>query len=263
MNRMTIWSAALGFATIAAIGCGPGKASSGTTGSGYVPKAGPALTSAMLPPGTEADYFPLAKGNQWTFESESSQMVNGSATRPVKQEITWRVTDVKATADGGKDATFDMIANEKVIDKQIWHVGKTGISQIGLGLKLNRFSTPQVVLPFPVKEGATFKWNGTMKSDKGEVRNGTTDGLVVGPEPIDTLMGSFNALAVESRGGMSGSGSTSKIASRVWLIPKVGIGRYRQEMVGEIAVKDPNAKGRKVPFVVVQFLKLKNYSLKK
>jgi hypothetical protein len=261
MNRMMIWSASAALAAAAVMGCGPGKGST-ASGSGYVAKPAASLTSAMLPPGAEADYFPFTKGNQWTFESEASRMVNGAQTSPVRQEITWRITDVKP-ANGGKDAYFEMLANEKVVDKQIWHVDKSGISQIGLGLKLSRFSTPQMVLPFPVNKGDKFRWSGSIQSDKGGMRAGKIDGLVVGPEPIDTLMGSFSALAVESHGTLTGDGTKSEIASRAWLIPKVGIGRFRQEMMGEISGKDSSGKMRKAPIIVVELLKLKNYSLKK
>jgi hypothetical protein len=217
----------------------------------------------MLPPGSEADYFPFAVGNQWTFESESTRMLNGTTTRPEKQEITYRLTEVKKLPNGGKDAYFAILEGEKVIDRQVWRVDKSGIYQVALNLKLNRFSTPQMMVPFPAKQGATFKWRGSISAENGSVQNGTNNGKVIGPEPIDTLMGSFNALAVESKGTLTSAKAKSEIASRVWFIPKVGIGRYRQEIMGEATDSNPQAKGRKIRFLGVQIMKLKNYSLKK
>jgi hypothetical protein len=43
----------------------------------------------------------------------------------------------------------------------------------------------------------------------------------------------------------------------------VGIGRFRQEMAGEITGKDASGKTQKAPVVIIEVLKLKNYSLKK
>jgi hypothetical protein len=261
MNRIMIWPVAISLAAVGMTGCNSGKTAA--QGSGYVPQKAQNLDSAMLPPGSEADYFPFNAGSQWTFEAEASQMVNGTTSKPSKQEITYRLAQVKTIPGGGKDAYFDILDGEKVVDKQIWRIDKKGIYQVALNLKLDRFSTPQLMVPFPATKGATFKWRGSVSSGKSGTQNATNAGTVVGPEPIDTAMGSFNALAVETKGTMSSARAKSEIASRIWFVPKVGIGRYRQEISGEATDANPKANGRKFRFVAVQVMKLKNYSLKK
>lgn len=260
MNRITILPAAALCAGLAVIGCGSGGGSASST---YVPKKPEPLKSAMVQPGQESTYFPFAKGSQWTFDSETTRAVNGRVEMTKKQEVTYRIDNVVSAPNGGKDATFTVLNDGQVNDMEIWRVDSTGIYQIALGSKkLTPLNPPQTILPFPVKEKATFKWEGTLKADNGEVRKSSINGVVVGEEPIDTDRGPYNALAVENRGTLSTPNSTSQVASKLWLIPGIGIGRYRMEIGGTVKSTDPKMKGRTATFDIIQLLKLKNVSLK-
>jgi len=260
MNRLKNLMAVPIAVTVLA-GCG--QKGPGTADSGYVPKPSTATGSAFVPAGQEATYFPLAKGNQWTFTSTTLRKINGRQDAPVTQNITYRVSEVRALPGGGVDAWFAIQNEDKLVDRQVWRIDAHGIYQLSLGHKLNQFSTPQMVLPIPVKVGAKFSWKGTVKSDSGEIRTGSNDGRISGEEPADTETGYYNALTIESKGELSSPTSKSKVASRLWLIPNVGIGRYRQEALAEITSTDPKTKGQKFVLEILQTMKLKNYSLKK
>jgi hypothetical protein len=253
------WLSAAGLAMVIA-GCGP---KGGSAGGGYVQKSTPPLASAMLQPGQEANYFPLAVGNQWTFASTMVRMMNGRQQQSLKQDLTYRVVTLTPVPGGGQDAVFDVLDGGDVVDKQIWRLDKNGFSQVAIGKKLNKFSSPQVILPFPVKTGTAFHWKGSISADNGEVRTGTNDGKVVGEEAIDTETGSFNAVAVEAKGTLKTKTTDSQIASKLWLVPNVGIGRYRQEAVAKIISTDPKLKGKSVTIAVSQTMMLKNFQPKK
>ncbi len=228
----------------------------GNAGSaGYVPKKAPPLPSAMAPLGEEASYFPFATGNQWTFDSEMVQMVNGRQGAPIKREITYKITKVEPGPGGSTLAYFQITDNGQVTDRQEWKVDKTGISQLAVGKTLTKFSTPQMVLPFPVKIGKKFGWKGTISAN-GEVRSGTTNSTVDGTEEVDSSAGTYNALGIVSIAKLSSAKTNSQLISKLWLSPRVGIVRYRQEAVGVV-------KDKKAQFAIVQVLKLKNASLKK
>lgn len=260
MNRFK-FLAGVAVAASAISGCGNKGAAA--SGNGYVPKPQVPVGSAFVPAGKEASYFPLAVGNQWTFASTRFQTLNGRQEAPLTQEITYRITQIHPAKNGGTDAYFQIQNGDDVVDRQVWRIDSTGIYQVSLGKKLNAFSTPQMVMPVPVKVGAKFNWKGTVKTDSGEVRQGTNEGKVDGEEPIDSQGGNYNALKIESTGNLNSVTTKSKVASVLWLIPNVGIGRYRQEAIAEITSTDPKFKGQKLVLQILQTMKLKNFSPKK
>lgn len=247
---------AAALAVAVSFGCNRGTS---PTSSGYVPVKSKTIASALLPVGQEDQYFPFVKGSQWTFDSETSRVVAGRREPAKKQEVTYKLSEVLPSADGGKDAWFQVFTDGVMNDREVWRITKSGIYQVALGSgKPKPLSKPQVVLPFPVKIAGTFKWNGIIKADNGESRESSLDGTVEGEELIDTAMGSFKALAIETRGTLKAPHSNSQLHTRIWLIPKVGIGRYLLEVGGKVS--DPKVPGRTVEFLVVQLMKLKNYS---
>jgi len=258
MNRKIFLPLAAGIAGIAVLGCG----SSGPSASGYVPKKPASLPSATVAAGQEATYFPFAVGSQWTYDSQTSRSVNGHADTPKKQEITYRLDKLTKSPNGGQDATFTILTNGEINDQEVWRVESTGIYQVAMGrVRLNPLSTPQPMLPFPVKAGQTFSWSGSITADKDGVRQSTSKGTILGEQPIDTVTSQYNAIAVDTTGTLKGKSSDMLTHSILWFIPNVGIGRFKMEIAGNVDA--PAAKGKKVTVDMVQVLELKNYSPKK
>jgi hypothetical protein len=260
MNK-SIWlaSAAL-IAALETWGCGSGGSASG---SGYVPKKPRELESAILPPGQEQDYFPFSVGSQWTFESVTSQATVGQAASTNVQEITYKLAKVAPGPDGSTEATFDISENGAVLEREVWRVSKSGLYQVALGKTLHPLTPPEIVLPFPVKVEGTFDWKGSAQTDTGETITGVNHGVVTSEEPVDTDMGTYKALLITSTGKRSTSKGDSTVTTKLWLIPKVGIGRFRQEVEGEFITKDPKAKGKPIHYQLVNVRKLKSYTAKK
>ncbi|HVT13371.1 MAG TPA: hypothetical protein VHE55_13980 [Fimbriimonadaceae bacterium] len=261
MNKTIILAAAIVGAALTT-GCHPSGGGSGT--SGYVPKKSEPLPSALLPAGQEADYFPFVAGNQWTFSSETKTAVNGLLQPPKTQEVTYRLSQVVPSADNGKDAWFAVMNDGKTISREIWRSNANGLYQVGSGKdKPKLLNPPQLLVPFPVKIGQTFHWSANVTADNGTPLVSTIDGTVTGQEQIDTEMGPYNALAVEGKGSVKGKNLDSKVTVKLWLIPKIGIGRYLLTSDTVITSSDPKLKGRSARKQVIQLMKLKNFTPKK
>jgi hypothetical protein len=259
MNRVKWWIAA---AVCAALNAGCGQSAGGN--SAYVPKSTKSLTSALLPESQETNYFPMAEGNQWTFESSAQEQLEGQPSQSGNMDVTYRCVKVAPAPKGGVDGTLEVWNNDSLLTKQIWRIDKSGIYQVAIGKKLNYFNTPQPVVLFPIKVGSTFDWKGTINSDTGEPQEMTNTGKVLGEEEADTAMGPNNALAVTSEGKLSSSKGTSTLSSKLWLIPNMGIGRFIQESVATIKVTNPKTnKTQTVRRHRLDVMKLKNFSRKK
>lgn len=259
MNKTTILSAALVLAASILAGCG--SSGSGSASSGYVPKKTQSMPSAIVQAGQEADYFPFTVGNQWTFSSETKTSVNGSVQPSKTEDVTYRLSEL---ANGGHDAWFAVLNDTKTISREIWRLDSKGLYQVGSGKdKPKMLNPPQLLVPFPVKPGQTFHWSANVTADNGTPLTSSIDGTVVGQEQIDTEMGPYNALAVEGKGTVKGKNLNSDVTIKLWLIPKVGIGRYLLTSSTVVTSSDPKLKGRSARKEVMQVMKLKSYSLKK
>lgn len=259
MNRINFMSTVTGLAALSLIGCGSG---SGGTASGYVPKKPAPLADAMVKPGDEASYYPFAVGNQWTFDSEITNSINNVTQSIKKQEVTYRLDKLVPGPHGGQDATFAVLNDGKPTNTEVWRLDSTGLYQVASGKTTPTvINPPQIMVPFPAKVGATFKWSGTVNVEKGPPVKISLAGSIQGQEPIDTEMGRYNALAVFSDGTRSTPTGPADLASKLWLIPGKGIGRFALEMTGTVA--DPKVKGKTYVYRVSQIMKLKNVSLKK
>lgn len=235
--------------SIALVGC---KTKSG--GDNYVPKKKTALATAILPAGQELEYMPFKVGNQWTytFETQIKQGNRIATVAPV--EVTYKV--VKVTPEPkGKYAILEIWTDDKQTDKQVWHIDNTGIYQVAIGKGLNKFSSPQPILKFPVKESMKFNWSGSGLSATGKQGKSNLASRVKGEEPIDAASGTFNAIAINTTGTITSSNFNGKTNIDTWIIPRVGLGRYRQELTGT----SPDGKTQ---LAQILQLRLKSYSLK-
>lgn len=237
------------FVPLLLLGCKKGGSSDN-----YVPKKKPALASAMLAPGEEMAYMPLAVGNQWTYTIESKRQVGSRVMANPPTEITYKVAKVSPEPKG-KYAILEVFADDKLADKQVWHVDKSGIYQVAIGKNLAKFSSPQPVMKFPVKTGESFKWSGTGTVSTGLVGKSEINSILVGEQPIDAAMGTFNAVSVSSTGKIATAKAKATTTANTWFIPKVGLARYMQQVEGTL-------EDGKTKFAQLIQLRLKSYSLK-
>jgi len=258
MNKNTIWPISAGLAALVLAGCSGGAAP------GYVPKKEAALPSGIAPDGQEASYFPFAIGSQWTYDAVTQNAINGRVASN-KSQITYRLDKLTPMPNGGHEAYFTILDNKnQPTSHEVWRIDKTGLYNVGSGkTTIRSMNPPQLVVPFPVKPGEQFKWNGTEVNEKNQTIKQTLNGTIDGSEPIDTEEGSGNqtrnALAVEDSGTVKLPDATATVASKIWLAPNVGIGLFRSEM--DWIAQDPKTKAP-VRFQIAVLRRLKNVSLK-
>lgn len=245
-------------AVAALMGCGKKDASAAPAPVGPTVKR----ASAMVEPGKEDTYFPVAVGNQWSYEAETVQGVNGRNANQ-KSTITYKIEKVTNAANGGKYVQLATLENGKPLDKEVWLINKNGIYQYAIGQKLTRLSTPQLMVGFPVKEGAKAAWKGTVIDDVGKTRKMNTSWIVNGEEEVDSANNTYNAIKVSGTGKIDSPNMVADIADFMWLAPNVGIVRRRQELIGTVTAAEGPLKGKTAKVTLIRLLRLKNFSPKK
>lgn len=261
MNKFTIWPVTAGLIVWVAAGCSGGDAASG---SGYKPKAAPQLSSAWLPADKQDSYYPFQEGNQWVFDSQTTNRVNGRVQASTKEVVTYRIDKVSSVA-GGTEAKFSVFSGSKLNNYEVWRVDKEkGIYLVSLGKdNLHPINPMQLMVPFPVKDHGPVEWSGDITTDQGTIRHTKMTVSVHGEEQIDTEMGVYNAVGVASEGGFAMPNGSTKMSTKLWLVPNVGIGRYLIILSGDVKSTDPKLKGQSAKFDFVQLMVLKNATLKK
>lgn len=241
MKHAKIWIALS--VTVALVGCKPGGGGSTPT----TTKIKEAAPTAKVVEGMDTNLFPLKVGNQWTY-SVAQTLARGGQVRNGSMEVTFRVKTVDRGANAVK-ATLEVLSGNKVSDRQIWMIDKTGIYQTAIGMNLVPFSSPQPVLKFPVKDGSEFRWSGSAPLPGGKSRNYSIVATVHSEQPVDTDMGPFKAVALESRATVHEGKNNGQEATSTWFTPNVGIVRLlTASMAGNVQQRN--------------LLKLKSYSLK-
>ncbi|MBI5708410.1 MAG: hypothetical protein HZC36_15615 [Armatimonadetes bacterium] len=217
---------------LAAAGCRPKEGTGSSSQASAPPKP---VTPASVKPGEEATLFPLKVGTQWTYKVETRRVADGRETTG-SGEVTLRVASA-TPIPGGVKATLDTIDREgKVAQSQEWQVTAKGIYQITAGQNSVPFSPPQPAILFPIDSNRTFSWKGTGVSPVGRGGAQEFQNTVTEAQEIDTDMGPFSAIPVESGGKFKTSDDSGKplegrTVSTTYWVPKVGIARFRQEII--------------------------------
>src|SRR5262249_8267842 len=159
-------------------------------------------------------------------DSEVSQSANGQLMSVRKQEVTYRIDKLTPGPNGGQDATIAVLNDGKPTETSVWRVDPTGIYQVGSGkTSPTPITPPHLMVPFPAKEGKRFTWTGEVVADTNAKAQVSLKSVVDGQEPVDTAIGSFNALAIHSDGTRILGSNKAQIASKLWLVPGKGIAR--------------------------------------
>lgn len=208
----------LPLALLAAFGCdrGPGV---------YKP------TPRVIPPPIATingpELMPLKDGTVWTYSVESSVQLRGKNREENSSELLFAVTGVKAVP-GGKTATIQVYRDDEKTDEQRWLVTDKGIYQLSIGLKQAVYDPPQLILPFPVKVGQKFSYNGKGICSNGKLGQIRSRSTVTPSQAVDTDMGLLQAVGVSSEGQFQSQTGPGAVKSTTYFKPGTGIVRLRQ-----------------------------------
>ena len=179
------------------------------------------------------DLFPLTEGNDWTYSSQRRQSFPG---RPSQTDVSDRVLMVtKVTETGqGTDAEIE-VTGEDAADTLLllYRITDDGIYQLGhrRGDDKLMYSEPFLLLPWPIKEGETFSWEGNGPLlGTGAVGPMKTTVLVRGYIEVDTHTDRYKACRVEVTETYTFDDVEYNTAKVFWFAPRVGLVRYNESV---------------------------------
>jgi hypothetical protein len=226
LNKTIIFGSLGGALVISLTGCG--------NSSNYTPQPEKKVKALSITTGNEKSLMPIAKGNQWNFvaESEFRSKTNADAK---SNKVSFKVTDVQKDQDSST-ATIEVSIDGEVKEKQLWLINDSGIYQVSTGKSGTKFSTPKLLVPFPVKNSSTFNWNG-----KGPAINSTSteiklNGKIIGSEEVNIKDDKVAALATETTEHWGQDKDKGASVTLAWWVPNVGIARLRQVTATQNAV---------------------------
>ncbi len=197
--------------------------------SGYTPVPPPKVEAVSLDLKSAGDLMPLEVGNAWTYAMKVQATQKGKATGGNQGSLTYRVDSKRG--DGG--ALLVLEQDGMVQDRQIWRSSPDGLYQLSGGPNQTPYTPPQPVAPFPLKEGAKFRWSGKGLMANGKVAHGEATSDVAAPQKIDTAMtgadATMSAIPITTNTTFPGG----KSVNTTWFKPGVGMVRYRQETTGD------------------------------
>jgi hypothetical protein len=221
-------------AAVVVAGCG----SKGS--SGYTPKPIKTATVTPIAPGEDKTLFPVAVGNQWTYESVSDS-VSQNQPRRVTQNITMEVKAIEPDGNGQK-VTVELREEDVIKSTQIWKIDDTGVYQVSVKTEQAeaQFTPPQCVLKFPVKVDEEWTYEGVAPSALGIKSNNKSVSTNKGPQLVDTYAGQVSAYRVDTKTELTGSamqdGKSVPLAgsqmSSAFFAPKMGMVRLVQTVQG-------------------------------
>lgn len=231
----------VGLAAAALVGCGGSKG-------GYKPEPVKKIAPATVQSGNEANLFPLAVDNYWTYTLTDVQQ-KGQQRGSREIELTFKVKSVTDTPDG-KKATIDIVQKDgKVAETQTWVVNKKGIYQATSGPKRVPYVPMQPAIFFPVEAGTTTKWSGTGITPIGKPGPMNLSMKNLGPQEVDIEDGRVSAFATTAEGTFADGATKGRVVSDGWFAPNIGMVRTRIEAI---------CGDRQV----IQVFKLKKYEVK-
>ncbi len=205
-------------------GCGS-SSSTATTGT----KA-PPVAPAEVKPGDEATLFPIAVGNQWTFDEQEAIVAGNGQRRTGQAEVTLRISKV-SDANGGKQVTLDVLTGGKLTNRQGWLLTKDGLFQNQTGLKLDPVKPPQPIAKFPIKEGEVTKWAGVGTFGDDHQAKQTSELTTKGSRLVDTDMGQVSAILFQSVSTIQTTKTKGTTEMSLWLRPGTGIAKIEQKIM--------------------------------
>ncbi len=176
--------------------------------------------------------MPHTEGSTWTYAIEIEQQRAGTPPTKSVGEISYKIDAAKKRGDE-THFLLGIYQDGKKKDEQMWSTGPKGIYQLSIGPQRRTFDPPQPVMIFPIKVGETFKWEGSSRAASGRRVRSKLEGVVVGSQTVDTVMGPADALLIQSQTLFDLTSSTGQkvqggTVTDSFFRPGVGIVRYRQ-----------------------------------
>jgi hypothetical protein len=160
------------------------------------------------------EYFPLKKNATYKYDSNL-----GSTTAKTRSEGS----GISLSLDSGG-----------ILYKQNLYSDSTGIyltqvenKALFFGRKVT-YNKPVLRIPFPLKIGDTWKWEGFEKHENGDVSKMLLKGKLISEETIETQAGKFNCIKLSLE--IYTESSTNIMTE--WLAPNIGIVKLDAKMNG-------------------------------
>lgn len=162
------------------------------------------------------EYFPLKKNSTYKYDSNL-----GNTTAKTKSEGK----GIKLSYDSG-NITYQQ---NLYADSTGIYLTKVENKALFWGNKVT-YSKPVLRIPFPVKVGDTWYWEGYEHHENGEKTKMTLKGKMVSEEVISTRAGKFNCIKItlEIKSENGSSNTTTE-----WLAPGIGIVKFHAVMQGK------------------------------
>jgi hypothetical protein len=141
---------------------------------------------------------------------------------------------------------MEMSHGDTTDDRQKWLVSKDGMYQLTDSQSDVPYAPAQLVVPFPIKLNGTFDWHGKGIRPDGTTGEVSNFGKVLPIEQVDTAMGAFMAIPIETTSTFGGKTSINT----TWFKPGMGIVRFYQ------SITDPKTDNTKT-----MILTLRNWQL--
>ncbi len=200
--------------------CGGGRASA--PGGAKTPVVAEKAQSAF-------DLFPVAEGNDWTYEMNERTTPRQAAPIANTYDLTFKCTKVTESGDS-KDVEIAVTNKEgTVLERILFRVTPSEIYHLGyiIGGKQSLHSQPLLLISYPVKTGHTYQWQakGPVNS-RGQIGDLKATVTVKGEVEADATAERIKAYRVDISMTQTLEGRTNRIQSIYYFAPKRGLVRY-------------------------------------
>lgn len=188
-----------------------------------------------------ADLLPLSSGNAWTYTLRSVvRNQQGQA-----QEATATPT-LKVSGMNGEKATIAFVNENKLVSELNFLRTEHGIVQIGLkgaGQPSRSFTPALPLYHWPMEVGEKREWSGNgYRSGLGDDGPMTSTLEYKGESEVDTPAGRMKAHRFDSLTKYKKDAAEFGSTTSIWLVPKVGIVRNVEVVVGPQTIRETELK---------------------
>jgi hypothetical protein len=200
--------------------CGGGKTS--TAGGAKTPVAAEKAESAF-------DLFPVAPGNDWTYEVNGRSVSRQAGAQFSTYDLTFKCANVTENGNN-KDAEI-VVTNKEgaVIERILFRVTPSEIYLLGYIMEGQKrlHSQPLLLLSWPVKPGHTYTWKAQGPvNNRGQMGDLSATITVKGEVETDTSAERLKAYRVDVSMTQTLGGNTHRVQSIYFFAPKRGLVRY-------------------------------------
>ena len=191
--------------------------------------------------GKPADLLPLSSGNAWTYTMRSVERNQEGQSRQSVATPTLKVSGMN-----GEKATVAFLNDKKLVSELNLMRTEHGVLQTGLKAagKTGRSFVPALPLyHWPMKLGEKREWSGTgYRAALGDNGPMTSTLEYKGESEVDTPAGRMKAHRFDSLTKYKKNSTELGSTTSLWLVPKVGIVRNVEVVVGPKTIRESELK---------------------